>query len=671
MPVEFPTRIIDIGDPRKLGMYRDFDGEIGMRLNQAIRGDGLPQKYRLVKKSESGENPWEDVNIEGAQIVFTVGLADKFPSAGTFKLTYGGDSTGLTALAFDITKADLQTALNANPAIAAGGGSVTVTKIGSYFSIQWNQVGARTALELDASGLEPQCDNDGVTVYRVGDVGSAAIQVLCLIQVAYAQQDVWETLADGGLEVQEVQAGSATKKCVRRLVFTEPAYDGTFILNFPKPQVTRITCKSNAIVKQVFTVDTVDGSALGGKYFVCADSAGAVNVWFNTGASVAPSAPVGGRNLQVTITAADTAATVGTKLATALDADAQFVAVNSGSFVTVTQASAGIRLAPVDVNTTFTINQTVEGTAGTLKGKYLILQDENGSVAVWFSVAGSAIPSGALEEARDIEVAVLDGDNAVAVATALRAALDADAAFAATRTNAVVVVTDAVGGPRDNATNGDSTLALATTTEGKAITAQVPYNAKAEDLQNALENSWLVTKTGRNFRLRSAALGVQPDFELVTDELIYPNGIQGVINLNTFQMFLAFANTEDDFLTLIFEGEITFPDQLPFTFYREPILVYRDVTKNSGAIPLPTLETLTREGTVNLSNGIMFEPVFFSSAFSAPPTSILLTLWVPSDAGEAFHVVVDASTVSTIGFTILQSQATPNVGYKVSYRAKL
>lgn len=80
-------------------------------------------------------------------------------------------------------------------------------------------------------------------------------------------------------------------------------------------------------------------------------------------------------------------------------------------------------------------------TGSAYAGKYFILQDTNGSVAVWFSVGGSTEPShGAL---RSISVTLLAADTDAQVATKLAAALNSDLAFTASvSTNEVTVSLD-------------------------------------------------------------------------------------------------------------------------------------------------------------------------------------------------------------------------------------
>jgi hypothetical protein len=90
-------------------------------------------------------------------------------------------------------------------------------------------------------------------------------------------------------------------------------------------------------------------SSLDGKYFVLYDRTGSVGVWIdvgNTGTAAPAGATACARAIEITtITAGMAAGDVATAIATALNADAEFVAEASGSQVTVEDAVVGPRTA--------------------------------------------------------------------------------------------------------------------------------------------------------------------------------------------------------------------------------------------------------------------------------------------------------------------------------------
>lgn len=125
----------------------------------------------------------------------------------------------------------------------------------------------------------------------------------------------------------------------------------------------------NAAVAQVDEVVAVADSAgsLDGLYFDLADASGPVRVWFdvdNSGTS-APATPTDGRLIEVTgIATGDSASSVATAVASAINADAQFSASAATDTVTVTHALAADRPDVSAGTSTFTVSTTTQGEDG-------------------------------------------------------------------------------------------------------------------------------------------------------------------------------------------------------------------------------------------------------------------------------------------------------------------
>ena len=678
MSIEFPERVIDIGDKRRSGMYLSFESETPTNIGVQIRGDGIPGRFRLVRKNTGeDENPWEDINIEDADIAFGVGEPDKAPTGGNFSLSYNGDSTGLVGLAFDITAGALQTALNANPAIGAG--AVTVSKSGSVYAIAWVAVGARSQLAAVTTSLVPQVITNAITRVQTGDANDTEVQLLRLIRKPYAMQDVWTPYSGGEFTATEKQAGTAAKKSIRRLIFNAPPYGGTFIVNFPKPEIVKITTTANVAAKQVWTA-TVDpaasAAALQSKFFTSGDDVGPVWWYFTyNGTGTSPGIPAGGRTLAIPLVTADVAASIASKITAAIHADTKFDAVLNGLTVTVTASASGARAVPADGNTvSIAFGEVTPGSSGGLGGKYFALYDATGGLAVWYALppySSAVAPAGAQALTRQIQVNLNPGDTAATVASVTAAAINTDGSYTATFTGNIVTATDSVGGERDDAVAATSGFAITINQQGLAITANVAYNATGQALQNALQNYWIVTKINRGYSLQCSRTGAQPPFTTDTDSLLYPNGIEGTLNLNTYGMFLAFSQTTEDFLSLVFEGEISYPGGLPFTFYRESIQVFRDIIDIGTMLPGPTLDISEQEGTSALVTGEEEHTITFPAVFSSAPSIVEVSLMIPS-GGTIFTLAVESDTITAAGFKVALGLDVPaGAGYKVSWRAKL
>lgn len=108
--------------------------------------------------------------------------------------------------------------------------------------------------------------------------------------------------------------------------------------------------------------------ALGGKYFKMYDPVGSVAVWLNVNGEPIP--PHGClRAIQVILTPGDSASMVASKIAAAIDADAEFAATSSTTNVYVSNYNNGARGTAVDgtspYNTGFTVAVTQVGTNDT------------------------------------------------------------------------------------------------------------------------------------------------------------------------------------------------------------------------------------------------------------------------------------------------------------------
>ena len=89
--------------------------------------DGTPQRTNnrnLGFDSVTGDGPGQEIAVTG--------------TAGTFTLTFKGQTTA--ALPFNATAAQVQSALNSLSTITAGGGSVSVTQVGTIFRVTFNGI---------------------------------------------------------------------------------------------------------------------------------------------------------------------------------------------------------------------------------------------------------------------------------------------------------------------------------------------------------------------------------------------------------------------------------------------------------------------------------------------------------------------------------------------------
>lgn len=233
-------------------------------------------------------------------------------------------------------------------------------------------------------------------------------------------------------------------------------------------EVSTVTTIADSGVAEVFTVTCNKNttSAYRGRYFLTADSAGSVAVWFNSSADAEPSHGAD-RSIEVNIHAISGSSNIAEQLKIAIDADSQFSAARSSSTVTVTNASGGIR---TDVSqgsfstSDLTVATITQGTSG-LNNKYFNIYDSGGKVSVWNNVSSTGVqPS--TGASRYIQVTFSSGASANTIATAVKTAVDADSSFAATVVGNVVTVTHSSVGAYTDIEDGDTGFAFAVTTQG-------------------------------------------------------------------------------------------------------------------------------------------------------------------------------------------------------------
>ena len=141
--MQAPVWQIDLSDETCKGLLASADTESLAQNPAFIRRDGRGRSLRFLTPIGAG---FDDAGIDAASLVeVAIGTPDSPPTSGAFTLTFGADTT--SSLAYNITGANLQTALNALASITAAGG-VTVTQDSGLYIVAFNSVGARSHGQL-------------------------------------------------------------------------------------------------------------------------------------------------------------------------------------------------------------------------------------------------------------------------------------------------------------------------------------------------------------------------------------------------------------------------------------------------------------------------------------------------------------------------------------------
>lgn len=229
-------------------------------------------------------------------------------------------------------------------------------------------------------------------------------------------------------------------------------------------EVTDITCVADS------------AGSLSGKYFKLYDESGSVAFWIdvdNGGTTIPAGASACTRAVEITtIATGDSAATVATKVAAAVDADAKFSAsVSNSTHVVVTSSTIGTKTDAADgaQATGFTISVTTQGVASNLQNKYFVINSASNAASyyVWCNVGAEGVDP-AVAGKTGVEVTLSAGASASAVATAIASAVDAQSAFAAEVDGSNVVITNAATGVATDGTAGNSPFTFARHLHGHA-----------------------------------------------------------------------------------------------------------------------------------------------------------------------------------------------------------
>lgn len=233
----------------------------------------------------------------------------------------------------------------------------------------------------------------------------------------------------------------------------------------------------------VYTVDTVADIAgsLHLTYFTIYDAAGSVAVWFDIDNTGAPPPPHGA-NRAIKIANAvtgDSADAIATKVGQAIQLDSSFTVGVITNQVTITNVVNGAFANATADTSGFTVG-TSTGTADTtVDGKYFIIYDDEGSVAVWFDVGNNGTLEPFHGANRSIKVTgVTAGDDDDTIAAAIVAAVNPDVKFSASAALNVVTITRTFDGNVPASSAGTSGFSVSDT-NGSLTSAELITNPNA------------------------------------------------------------------------------------------------------------------------------------------------------------------------------------------------
>ena len=279
--------------------------------------------------------------------------------------------------------------------------------------------------------------------------------------------DVVGIASTSGVSVSNAGSYSIVNKGINFIDIYNPSGSATGAGTY---ESTNITCIADIIgtptQHTIVTVADVGGN-LHQKYFTMYDDVGLVAFWYDLNNSGAAAPVVSGAYRYVKIAnvvTGDSANVVASKTSTLMDLDLKFNSTVVLNSIFVTNAFNGPSTAGTAGTSGFTVTRTVNGAADvSVNGKYFVLYDSVGSVAVWYDTTGTT-PEPFHGANRSIRVGtVASGDSANTVATKTAAILSGDSAWVTSAVVPTITVVDTVVGGRTPAHDGTTGFTLSST----------------------------------------------------------------------------------------------------------------------------------------------------------------------------------------------------------------
>jgi hypothetical protein len=588
--------IIPVSDPTAKTLLESLTSEVSIAQPEMVRRDGRTRTIQFVTKSSTPPSTgilWENAGFDPSSAVAVAIGNNAPPTAGTFELEFNGNSTGLTALAFNITAANLQTALNANPAIVTAGG-VTVTKAsgfdGSYL-VAFVADGAQNLFVIEEGTLSPP---SVVNVERVqaGDGDTNEVQRISFKQGYLAYSDDFSGSATGSIDVTVNQAGTTSAASVQTVAISSNVLSGTFTLTGTQQAQYDIVCAPNVAAVAYYTIAVgVLAVGLNSLYIDIFDSAGPVRIWFDlSNGGVAPATPTGGRLVEVN-SAADTGVAWLAALNTAFAADANLAIVTpvTASGDTITLASKTL-VALADGNENgapgITITKTQADFGGLDQAGFVITMPSSQSAAVWFNLSAvEAVPDTFATASTLYPITSIAGTRSgivftstgTQVATALAAGVTSLGEFTAA-TSTVTATMTAVFPIAGTIASTTSLLGCKVKRAGYYILGSFPFNAEAGDFQEVFGAYYRITKTGDSaWQFVALTIGGNATLTATDTNLVFAPVFTGTLVLNTWPMALAFDGTTSDTIDSTLEVQVTEPGGEPIKVLNISVTIRRDV----------------------------------------------------------------------------------------------
>jgi hypothetical protein len=238
-----PSAIKLFINPRTGLAFGNFNGTSQITNPTVTLGDTARFEIYLVEDTGISSYPRQEVAFPGTPgIKIAVGPIDESPQAGTWTVSFGGDTTA--ALAYNITAAALAAALNALASITAAGG-VTVSKVADNYNIVFNQNGARGDITTNPAALIP-LSAATVAVLQVGNSTRPQIALVHLQRTIAGLATSFTATPASAISIESLSAWDGSRATYRASITPDPK-GGSFSLAFDAATGTDVSSASISV----------------------------------------------------------------------------------------------------------------------------------------------------------------------------------------------------------------------------------------------------------------------------------------------------------------------------------------------------------------------------------------------------------------------------------------
>lgn len=241
---------------RELSLFADLDqGKLVAGFLSTLQaalprfpfGDSIPVSFRPLKSNGNPVNPWSEVGLTGKMVRIAIGNPAGTASAGSFTLSYDGDTTA--AIAYNAEGAAIQTALNALASITSAGGVTVTRSAAGVIRITFVTAGARTAITADAASIYPSAGID-IYVSVDGDGSSREVVVARVETLPAAYAELEDDFPVAACDIVEARTGSGSVGAILSMSFSVLPYSGFYTLEIDGDQTLGIPWDADASTLQ-------------------------------------------------------------------------------------------------------------------------------------------------------------------------------------------------------------------------------------------------------------------------------------------------------------------------------------------------------------------------------------------------------------------------------------